>query len=395
MSTPVELIKFQNVIIERWRVLLALFGVLLMFSGISLYHGLQTKYEYKDVVVSTYTQHGDYTYNAPVALANPLYPVGTVLESGRPAYFLNVAPALDMRFAYRIDSSDSVNVGGTIQTLVVASGTVKDGDNQTTYWQKEFAVKSSSFTLTDPSPIETSFSVNIPEIQAMVKGISEQLNYTDETSLTVVNRVAYGGMINGVEVNNVTDYTLPITVNNAYYQVPTTGLINSDTTNVTQFSSVAKAPTTQTLATPSIAMIICAIVCMCAVIMHKSGKKVEPACLAILEKEQKDAEFKDSVSLGKMPENHPFTPVAINSLKGLVDGAVDMNSRVIFDKDIKTYFTISNGVIYTFIDTIVEEPQSTQSAEIPDNKKEEEDLNCFHGKDASPMYEIKKRIKLI
>jgi hypothetical protein len=355
---PVELIKAKNILLEKRRLIFALFFVFLVISAFTVYNSTKTKYEAKEIVASQYTQYGSYTYNVPVTEVNPLYPVGSTLPQGKPAYFTNVAPSVDMIFSYNIDATDTMNIAGDIQTLVVASGTVTDGDNKTNYWEKEFTVKTDSFTLVTPEPVSTEFAVNVPDIQRVARSISDQLNYSDDTTLSVVSRVTYHGTIGDVPVQNTTEYKVPITVrNDAYYQIPNDGLSASYTDSLTKDVVVKKKPTIWTLAPSSLLFVICAILCLLIATLQRHTTKVEPAYIAMLEKQRSYAEFDQSISPGIMPEDHPFIEVNIKTLKALVIAATDMNSRVIFDESTQTYFTISGSVIYTFVDKVECEKQ--------------------------------------
>ena len=374
--------------------------VFFVFSSIAIYQGTKASYEYKNIDTVPYTQYGAYTYSASVTQANPLYPVGTVLDMKKPAYFLNVAPILDMNFKYNIKATGSDDITGTIQTFAVASGTVKDGENETIYWSKEFPIKTSAFTVSGNEVADQDFSVNVNDIQIATKSISEQLNYTDDTAISVINRIIYSGSINGEAVNSSVEYTLPITANNAYYQINGDTVFTQDV-HVTRFSSIPRETTVNNLTVPIIVFILSISLCALTLSIRKTGK-VEMDYIAKLEEAEKYSEFKDSVSKGKIPVNHSFAQVVIDSLKELVDAAVDMNSRVIHDKSIETYFTISDGVIYTFVDDIekiteaipIEKPLEKVDV-VTKEEKQEAKLDCFSENKGNHPYNMIKRTRKI
>lgn len=85
-------------------------------------------------------------------------------------------------------------------------------------------------------------------------------------------------------------------------------------------------------------------------------KKTEPKYIEKLETEQKHSPFKDFVSKGKLPENvNSLIRVEISSLQELVDAAVDINERVIYDSETGVYFIIHSSVLYIFRDNPKEE----------------------------------------
>lgn len=50
--------------------------------------------------------------------------------------------------------------------------------------------------------------------------------------------------------------------------------------------------------------------------------------------------------------------IEISSLQELVDAAVDMNSRVIYDAEAEIYFIIKSGAMYIFFDKLEEVNQN-------------------------------------
>ena len=340
--------KIKNQIIEKKNLLMAIVIAFIVLSAVWLAISMKPTQETQAIVASTYTQHALYTYSATASVDNPLYPIGTNIGMGKPAYFYAVSPALDMSFLYGLDASDSADVNGNINTVVLISGQSKDGDNITTYWQKTIPVASSRFVLQSNKATKQDFTVNMGDVQNTIKTISNQLNYTDDTDIVVVSQVSYTGTVNGESIDNTVNYTLPITVTNAYYQVSNNNKF-TQTTNITHVVDQNVSPSVGKLATPAMCFVVFLLFCASLYVTRKD-QKVEPAQINIMEHEHKRESFKDSISNGKTPVSHQLITIEIASLKELVDIALDMSSRVILDEKAKTYFTIKEGIMYVFVD---------------------------------------------
>lgn len=340
--------KCKNFIIEKKQLFISIMIAFIVLSAVWLAISMKPTQETNAVVSSTYAQNALYTYNVPVTLDNPLYSVGTNLGMNKPAYFYAISPAMDMSFLYGLQSSDSVSVNGDINTVALVSGQSKDGDNVTTYWQKTLPLATSRFTLEGDKATKQDFTVNMVDIQNTIKSVSNQINYTDDTNVVITSKVSYSGTVNGESVTEVVNYTLPITMENAYYQVSGNNKFNRNI-NVTQVVDQKISPSIGKLAIPATLFVVFILLCASLYTTRKE-QAVESAYINTLEHEKVSSSFKDSLSYGKIPPNNQLITVEITTLKGLNDIALDTSSRMILDKEAKTYFVIKEGIMYTFTD---------------------------------------------
>lgn len=328
----------------------------MIFSGLWTYEAYTgPEYEAREELASSYTQYGSYNYTAPVTEANPLYAKGTTLEMGKPAYFFAVSPTADISFTYRLEATDSAGISVERETMIVATGKEGSGENEKIFWQKKFPLKSEGFDyIENGDSLTHSFSLNVPEIQAMVKGVEDQLKYTQGATIEIVTRVKYEGKINGENVRGTKDFAIPLIVGSSNYQMPEE-LEFSETTDKYKKFRVQKEPSLSTIKMPLSLFLFSAILAGMTIPFMKMNK-VEPVYIEKLENERKRSPFKEFVSKGKLPEErNSLLEVKISSLKELVDAAVDMNARVIHDTEAETDFIIHNGVLYIFRDAPSEE----------------------------------------
>lgn len=347
-------LKLRNAIIDRHKILVIIFGIALILSGLWTYEASREVYSEKDEVFSLYTQHGSYTYSVPVTKENPLYPIGTRLEMGKPAYFLVASPTTDMSFTYRLEPAEAANINGKLETMIVATGKGMSGGEEKIFWQKEFPLKSEGGNgIWNGASVTRSFSVDVPEIRSMVKNVQDQLNYSQDATIEIVNRVSYQGKVNEEKISGTKDFAIPLVISSSYYQLPDK-LDFSEDTNITQKVSFKSSPPLSTIIIPLVLSLLSLVLVVTTLICTRV-KKVEPEYIEKLEKERKSSPFREFVSRGKLPkDSNSLLKIEISSLQELVDAAVDMNSRVIYDTEAETYFIIESGVMYIFFETYEE-----------------------------------------
>lgn len=354
---------------------------MLILSGLWTYEASRPVYENKEENISTHTDHGFYSYTVPVTRENPLYPVGTTLKMGMPAYFFIVSPTVDMSFTYRLETAYPADISGKLQTIVVA--TAKDGsgtggsdtgkletgggssiniaetndssNNDYILWKKEFPINSTEGVDIWNGPSFTkNFSLDVSKVKSMVKSVADQLNYTQDPTIEIVNRVSYTGKINGENVQDTKDFPISLEIKeSSYYELPEKLDFRQDN-NVTEYLSVQSNPPLSKIAFPLALFLLSFALIGATLICVKIGK-VEPEFIEKLEKEEKRSSFKDFISRGKLPEDrNSLIKIEISSLQELVDTAADMNSRVIYDAEAEKYFMINNGVMYIFFEALDE-----------------------------------------
>jgi len=354
-TLKIVFLKLKNTVIDRFRILVLIFGITMIFSGLWAYEAYAgTEYEEKEEIVSSYTQYGSYTYTAPVTESNPLYTKGTVLEMRKPAYFFAVSPTVDISFTYRLKATDSADVSVERDTVIVATSKEaagEDGKEDRIFWQKEFPLKSKrAVDIENGELLTETFSVNVSEIQSMVKGVQDQLKYPQGATVEIVNRVNCEGKINGKHVNSTKNFTMPLVMDSSYYKMPEELEFN-ESTDVYKKIRVQKDSSPSSIKKP-LSIFLLSMVLIGTILPCRKMKKTDPTYIKKLEIEQRRSPFKEFVSKGRLPENaNSLIRVEISSLQELVDAAVDMNERVISDAETGVYFIIHSGVLYIFWDS--------------------------------------------
>lgn len=340
--------KLKNILIDNANILLFIFFLGMILSGLWMYEEY-TRASYEEKNVTSYTQLGSYTYSAPVTKSNPLYPKGTRLEMGNPAYFFSVSPTADISFLYSIVAADSADLNVKAKTMIVAKCGEGSGEEQEIFWQKNFQVSDSiTAKMKNGDSLTSHFTIDVPDIQLMVKEVQDQLNYSSSPTTEIVTIIQYEGKINEESVKGVKNFAIPVNISSTYYQMPENLSFSED-----KYKSVMikKSPSLSTIKFPLFLFLLSAVF-EGVLIPFRKMNKVDPAYIEKLEKESKNSSFKEFISKGELPEDRKsFLQIKISSLKDLVDAAVDMNERVIHDAKSGGYFVIHNGILYIFFDT--------------------------------------------
>ncbi|AKB35719.1 hypothetical protein MSSAC_1129 [Methanosarcina siciliae C2J] len=344
-------LKLKNTLINNSRIFIVVLGIAVILSSSWAYEAYtQDVYEEQEELISSYTQHGKYTYTAPVTEKNPLYSKGSRLEMGKPMYFFAASPTLEVSLAYNLNATDSAFLRVECETVVVATSEENSGGSQEIIWKKEFPVEEMGYAnIGNKDVLIHDFSVNVSEIRSKVIGIQDQLKYSSDTTIEIVTHVNYKGEINGEEINNTTDFALPLVINPAYYKMPEKLEFNENNYTYEKII-VKKEPSVSSIKLP-LSLFLLSTILVGALIPCTKMNNVDPELIRRLKKEEKYSSVKEFVSKGKVPDNwSSLIQVEIYSLHDLVDAAVDMNERVVNDIESGVYFIIHDNILYVFLD---------------------------------------------
>jgi hypothetical protein len=345
-------LKLKNILIDKAKIFFVVFLLMIIFSSLLVYHEYSGM-AYEEKNITSYTQRGNYTYSASVTKPNPLYPEGTRLGMENPAYFLSVSPTADISFVYSLEATESADLQVEAKTIIVASGKEEYGEEQKVLWKKEFLVgEPESAQLKSGDVLTSNFTLDIPQIQAKTKEVQDQLNDSSDLVTEIVTEINYEGKINGENVKGEKSFTMPVSISPTYYQMPEEpGFVEETHKNI----RVPKVPSLSMIKFP-IFLFLLSTVLMGSLIPIRKMSKVDPTYIEKLERENKNSPFKEFISKGRLPEKvDSLIRVEISSLQELVDAAVDMNARVIYDAEAGIYFIIHGGVLYIFLENLKEE----------------------------------------
>ncbi|MDO9516639.1 MAG: DUF5305 family protein [Methanosarcinaceae archaeon] len=347
-------IKIRNFALKNYKVVFAVFSLMLIASLFFTYNAYtETTYRTDQVISSSYTHSGNYEFTAPVTEKNPLYPLGTKLEMGKPAYFLSVSPTMDMSFTYSLKATDSADVDVELKPMIVATASGSTDDGKKTFWQKQFPIISSGTQeLTNAESLIYRFKIDIPKTESMVRDVQDQIKYSQDMKIELVTYVTYQGIINGKTVTGTEQFPIPLTITSSYYQMPQ----KLDGKKIIDTYETRKTPIDPPFlskALPLMSLLFSFVLLVLLVICKKGCTIVAQSRIDEFEHKNKIeneySQFKEWISNGIFPNDTTLlTKIEIKSLQDIVDAAVDMNERVIHDANARIFFVIHGSLLYYF-----------------------------------------------
>lgn len=322
------------------------FGLIILagIGGFWLYQSSRPSYRSVRRQEPIFGYRGEFDHWAQVKENSLLWPdVGENLRN-RPVYFSRIMPDLNASFTFKQWGLDTENASVSLNSYL----TITCRSEDFVYWKEKFPLKQKGSRIS-AKPLEMNF-ISTPElspswIKSKIDNIQESLDFTGGSKDVKlrVNLELIRYTKNTTEIENDV-FEMPINLERSTYSV------GSDLSKERKFT---KTVTEEVRVDPSIwSMIFPALVLIIPLIglgfvTYQRGE-IEESDLARMEKEYWQDEFGEWISRGKMPEKTPEVSVEMNSLEDLVDAAVDMNNRVIYDEEKSTYFIIQEGVLYKY-----------------------------------------------
>jgi len=334
------LYNFLTGIRRNSRIFMIALALLVVFTGLWVFPGLFNPGFMESVTQAPfYTIESSYQYAAPVVNENPIWPVGTNL-TGEPVYFLAVSPTIQGNFTLSIDASSADLLAAMDEEIVLL-----DQESNTTYWQKE--IPAINYTAAwQGYPLVTDFTLNVSALNDEIGGIQKDLNFQQGTpAIEVVNTVVYSGRIDGLPVHETRTYTMPITASSGSYIIPD---------DLSQKEGVTRSRSELLVVSGLSIVQVLGIVAFLAslglfffVLAVRLGFKErdEAAVRALVHRGLHDR-FADFISRGEF--DGETGAIRLASLEDMVNTALDLNERVIFDEKPGIYFFIHNGIRYSY-----------------------------------------------
>lgn len=327
---------------RHFRLIVPVLIILIAVSGYLVYSFvLDESYEQVKEEKPFYTLQGDYRHSALVTSANPLWPQDTVLED-RPIYFSGVTPVVEIDVAFRA-LAKSVD----LETVMTSWITLSAKDSETVLWQKEMPLSTIEGRMKGAEITDT-LLLNVTSLGKEIGYIQNGLGVKKGSGSIVLNTIVrYAGSLNDNPVQGEMVYTMPLEVGEGYFRMPEnfsseevvtkteSTLVPSESPSLFQYGSVL-----------SFCLSLGLLVGACLVKVR--FRPVDDRLLRLMQAKDHHAKYEEWISAGNLPENIPSGQIQIATLDDLIKAAVDMNERVIFDREKGIYFFIHNGIAYTF-----------------------------------------------
>ena len=297
--------------------------------------------------VSSLTVESEYRHSATVTEPNAVFETGAVLD-GRDTYFTRIAPELDVSVATSYAASSAENVTVEIGSTLVTRNVGEEG---TVYWRETEPLASE--TVADVSPGQTvnaSFALNSTAIDARVASIEEGLGASPgETETFVATEVTVDGSIGGVPTASTQTLDMTLSHGGDTYSVSEPG-VQSDTTERTEQVTVEREyGVLRSFGGPLLLLVGLVGAGGIGYATREYDLALTDAEREYLSYRDDRAEFAEWITTFRLPASVHERPTAeADSLRDLVDFAIDNDTGVVEDPETGAFHAVSGEFVYTY-----------------------------------------------
>ena len=304
--------------------------------------------ETRQQTVSSFTVETAYNHSAEVTEPNSVFETGTVLDD-RSTYFTRIAPELDVDIETSYAASSAADVDVQFDSVLVVRNVGQDGG--TVYWSERETLASE--TVSDVEPGETasaSFELNSSAADATATQIEEELGASPgETQIFVVTDVTVDGTINGESTSYARTVELGIDHGGDTYTVSDPG-VQSDTSERTQTVTVERSyGPLRSIGGPLLFLLGLLGSGGLAYVRRERDLALTPAERDYLSYSDDRSEFAEWITTFRLPASvHERSEAEAESLRDLVDFAIDNDTGVVEDPETGAYHAVAGEFVYTY-----------------------------------------------
>ncbi|RLN01392.1 DUF5305 domain-containing protein [Haloarcula sp. Atlit-7R] len=313
-------------------------------------------------IVSVWETNGTFTHAAAVSNENPVYDVGTTLRA-QPLYLDSITPILNGSFVFQYTASESGALDLRVSQQFRKRKVVERDAGTAEIWQTTTGFGNRTAEDVEPgSTVQIPYAVNVTQARNESQQIDDRLdNPPGELQMSVFTTVTITGTVNGQEISQTREYTMPITLESGGYSVNATGATNQEET--TRPVEVPQEPgTLQSVMGPLLFGI--GFVGLVGLFAARARN-----ALSLTDAERERLAFEDDrdtydewINRIELPGETADLPRAeADSLGDLVDFAIDTNNSVIENPDDGVFFVLHDGYRYAYEPPALDEPEGDQT----------------------------------
>jgi hypothetical protein len=304
--------------------------------------------ETRQQTVSSFTVETAYNHSAEVTEPNSVFGVGTVLEE-RNTYFTRIAPELDVDVETTYAAASASDVDVQLDSVLVLRNVGEE--EGTVYWSERETLATE--TVSDVEPGETasaSFALNSSAVDETATEIEEELGASPgETELFVVTDVTLDGTINGESTSYARTVELGLDHGGDVYTVSDPG-VQSDTSERTEQVTVEQRyGPLRSIGGPILFVLGLLGAGALAYGRRERDLALTPAERDYLSYRDDRSEFAEWITTFRLPTSvHERPEAEAESLRDLVDFAIDNDTGVIEDPETGAYHAVTGEFVYTY-----------------------------------------------
>lgn len=273
-----------------------------------------------------------------------IWPEGTVFKQGMASYFYSAQPTVNITPIIKITGMEQGIINGNIKSRITI-GAYDDKSQE--YWSYQISETASTSFYLNESKISSEIAVdNIPvnvmaAYDQILKIGNELMFQTGKLNLIVKSDINISGVINGNKIEKSLVQELPFTFQQSYFTVPKPNDIKSQ---ITLIESNTKSPQKSIIEVVrgnllAISIDIMLFVALLFFIISNNKNKSK----TLIDHKR----FKEWITEGNV-DIKDMLKINILSLEGLVDLAIDLDKRVIFDNRFRKYYVLTEDIVYVY-----------------------------------------------
>lgn len=279
-----------------------------------------------------------------------LWPSGTRLPQGLAAYFYVSRPELKVAPDIVLKGLVEGSLQGTSQTKILVQSVNEDG---LVYWSYPVQGPVTQAFLLRPGTGETAVLdkelvplpvLDVAAIHDQVVLITEELEDNNGTiQLVLDSRIEVKGTVNGQAVDKTLTWTLPVILDRTNFQIPEVSTVAASISFTPEVIPPTLFQRIQTAVVENwLVFAMDFLVLLILIVLLATGRDTRKKAKSAVEHRK----FREWITEGSVEVKDRFV-INILGLEGLVDLAIDLDKRVIFDSRIKKYFVLADDIVYT------------------------------------------------
>ncbi|KXB07651.1 hypothetical protein AKJ51_00440, partial [candidate division MSBL1 archaeon SCGC-AAA382A20] len=287
-----------------------------------------------------YTFHGKYTHEAKVVENNPIWPTNKTLRN-QPIYYLSLSPDLEGEFVFRILGADSSSGNFTLDTDLAISSMREEN----ALWSYSLDMKRKTLNLSESSGI-TRFEITIQRIENIIENVQNSLDFTGGSINTkIVTEVTINGEIEGRPYENESKtYEMPLNIGGTTYSIGSN--LSREETVRESYNVEREREVPLRRKIPYIILAVAPLIVLGYISFE--WRRIDPSEIEEMKEEHERGRFDEWISKGKIPDLDFEADIKVESLEDLVDIAIDLERRVIYDRDKSIYYVLYEDMLYTY-----------------------------------------------
>ncbi|MFC4406917.1 DUF5305 family protein [Haloarchaeobius iranensis] len=352
--------RIRALVADNYRTLLVVCLVASAVAGVVAADAVQPQSTTVTDERTLYEPSAAVSHGADVVTKTPVYDRERL--ENRPVYFANVSPVISGTVTVGHQGDATLNT--TVETAVVLRAVGESdgsgaGDGQrtetTVYWERTVARNTTSATLDGGEQLRVPYAVNATALFDRVDAIQRALDSSaGETQVFLLATVHRRGQVAGRTVDQSEELRVRFTGDGTAVRVEPTGLDASPVT-VTERRRVTERPDGPVVAaslvgTGAVWLLTFALVSVGVAVRYRDVR-IEPTApeRARAQFESEREEFSEWITVGAVPDAvRSRTVVEVDSLTGLVDVAIDTDSRVIESGDDGRFYVPDGELCYVY-----------------------------------------------